>query len=136
VELDREALEKLIDAAAAVRANAHAPYSGFAVGAALLSADHRLFVGCNVENASFGLSVCAERNAIAAAVAAGAVEFQALAVVTETSPPAAPCGACRQVLAEFGDLPIVLVNPAGERRFTSLADLHPEVFRGDSLRQN
>jgi cytidine deaminase len=90
-------------------------------------------VGCNVENASFGLTVCAERNAVAAAVAAGSSRFRGLVVVTDTSPPAAPCGACRQVLAEFGDFPVVLVNPAGERRSTSVSELQPRPFLGDSL---
>ncbi len=130
VTIEDRNLDDLVAAALAVRAQAHAPYSRFAVGAALRAADGRTFVGCNVENASYGLTVCAERNAVAAAVAAGSRSFVAIVVATETSPPAAPCGACRQVLAEFGDLTVVLVNPGGERRTTSLAELHPEPFRG------
>jgi cytidine deaminase len=133
MDLDPALLERLIEAARSARGNAHAPYSGFKVGAAWRGADGRVFAGCNVENASYGLSVCAERNAVAAAVAAGATRFEALAVVTSSSPPAAPCGACRQVLAEFGDLEVVLVNPTGERRSTSLAVLHPWPFRSLDL---
>ena len=115
--------------ALAARRNAYAPYSGFTVGAALQAVDGRVFVGCNVENASFSLAVCAERNAIAAAVVAGAQAFTAVAVATDTSPPIAPCGACRQALREFGpDLRVILVNPAGERVETTLAALLPDSF--------
>jgi cytidine deaminase len=117
-----------------VRSNAHAPYSSFAVGAAILDRDGSVYVGCNVENASYGLSVCAERHAVAAAVAAGCEGIDALAVVTDTSPPASPCGACRQVLAEFGDFPVILANPAGERVITSIGELLPMAFTPRSLR--
>ena len=92
----------LLAAARAVRRRAHAPYSRFLVGAAVLDQDGRIHVGCNLENASYGLTVCAERNAVAAAVAAGARQLVAVAVVTAAQPAAAPCGACRQVLAELG----------------------------------
>lgn len=102
------------------------------MGAALLTADGRIFSGCNVENASYGLSVCAERHAVGAAVCGGAKTFRVLVVVTDSSPPAAPCGACCQVLAEFGDLDIVLVNPAGDRRFTSISELFKDPFRFES----
>ena len=116
------------------RSRAYAPYSGFAVGAALRARDGRVFTGANVENASYGLSVCAERTAVFTAVAAGAREFVELAVATRSSPPAAPCGLCRQALAEFAlDLPIVLVNEAGERTRVTLAELLPHAFRPDSL---
>jgi cytidine deaminase len=115
--------------ALAAQRNAYAPYSGFAVGAAVESVDGRIFQGCNVENASYPLAVCAERNAIAAAVVAGASAFVAVAVATPTSPPAAPCGACRQVLREFGpDLRVILVNPSGDRVETTLAALLPQSF--------
>jgi cytidine deaminase len=130
MEMDRQTMGRLVDAASSVRMNAYAPYSGFKVGAALLSKSGEVFVGCNVENASYGLSVCAERNAVAAAIAAGEGDFVALAVVTESSPPATPCGACRQVLAEFGELEIVLANPAGERRTASIGELLKEPFGG------
>jgi cytidine deaminase len=126
VEADQ--LERLVAAATEARTNAHAPYSGYRVGAAVLSSDSRVFVGCNVENASYGLSVCAERNAIAAAVAAGCRELVGLAVVTSSNPPAPPCGACRQVLVEFGDLPVVLANPDGQRRTTTARGLLPDAF--------
>lgn len=129
-DLEPELVERLIRAAEAARDNAHAPYSRYRVGAALVTVDGRVFSGCNVENASFGLSVCAERNAVAAAVAAGAREFRLLVVVTDSSPPAAPCGACRQVLAEFGSFLVLLVNPAGERLASSVAELQPRPFRG------
>ena len=113
----------------AARENAHAPYSGYRVGAALLDDDGRIFAGCNVENRTFGLTICAERTAMVSAVAAGATGFTALAVITISAPPAAPCGQCRDSLAEFGvDLPVLMVNTAGERRETSLAELLPEPF--------
>lgn len=121
---------ELVGAAAAVRGQAYAPYSSFAVGAALRATDGRVFAGCNVENASYGLAVCAERNAVAAAVAQGAREFEALALVTGGDEPAAPCGACRQVLAEFApDLPVIVSNPEGSAvRRMNLADLLPWRF--------
>ena len=118
--------KELVQAARAVRKNAHAPYSKFKVGAALRSANGKIFLGVNVENASLGLTVCAERNAIAAAVAAGEKKFTAIAIVTSIG--AAPCGACRQVLAEFAPaLPITLVSAKGARRLT-LRELLPEQF--------
>lgn len=120
-------------ALAALR-NAYAPYSGFAVGAAIQSVDGRTFAGCNVENAAYSLAVCAERNALAAAVVGGAQAFTAVAVASHTSPPAPPCGACRQALREFGpDLKVILVNPRGERVETTLADLLPQAFSPEFL---
>ena len=133
MELTPEVVERLVAAAAKVRDRAHAPYSRFCVGAALLLSNNELITGCNVENASFGLSVCAERNAVAAGVAAGTTSFLAMAVVTDTSPPSSPCGACRQVLAEFGDFPVILANTSGERRMTSVAELLPQAFSGVAL---
>jgi cytidine deaminase len=132
-DLSSETIDRLVEAASAVRDQAHAPYSGFAVGAAILDANGHVHVGCNVENASYGLSVCAERHAIAAAVAAGEDSIEALAVVTDTDPPVSPCGACRQVLVEFGDFPVILANPAGERVLTRVSDLLPEAFTPESL---
>lgn len=126
-------IERLVAAAVAVRDHAYAPYSRFRVGAALLLPDGRVCSGCNVENASFGLAVCAERNAVAAAVAAGARSFSALVVVTDVRPPASPCGACRQVLAEFGDFPVILANPAGDRLVTSVNALLPGAFDRTAL---
>jgi cytidine deaminase len=119
----------MIEAAMAARENAHAPYSGYRVGAALMDDRGRIFAGCNVENRTFGLTICAERTAMVSAVAAGATRFTALAVVTVSTPPAAPCGQCRDSLAEFGlDLPVLMANTAGERREMSLAELLPEPF--------
>lgn len=122
--------EALIAAARDVRQNAHAPFSGFAVGAAVLAADGRVFAGCNVENRSFGLSLCAERTAVAAAIAAGAEEITAIAVVTDATPPAAPCGICRETLAEFcgANLPVYLANLDDERRRSTLGELLPDPF--------
>jgi len=123
-------------AAIAVQANAYAPYSKFKVGAAARM-DGAVYSGCNVENASYPLSVCAERNAIAAAVAAGAHELHAVCVCTDASPPAAPCGGCRQVLMEFAADPtrvtVTAINPRGERRSWTLAELLPDGFSGRDL---
>ena len=95
-----ENFEKLVSAAIVARKNAYAPYSNFQVGAALLTADQTIFTGCNVENASYGLAICAERTAICKAVSEGQQEFQAIAIATV--PLATPCGACRQFIVEFG----------------------------------
>jgi cytidine deaminase len=114
----------LIDAALAVRANAYAPYSHYRVGAAVEGASGRVFSGCNVENASYGLTVCAERVAICTAVAAGETALLALAVVTEDG--ATPCGACRQMLLEFGvDTRVYVARADGTHRETTLSALCP-----------
>jgi cytidine deaminase len=120
----------LVAAARAVRKHAHAPYSKFRVGAAVLDERGRLHVGCNVENASYGLTVCAERNAVAAAVAAGARRISAVAVASGSRPPAPPCGACRQVIAELGtaDTELLLVGPTGAGDRTTLGALLPRAF--------
>lgn len=122
----------LIDAACAVRANSYSPYSKFRVGAALLGKDGTVHIGTNVENASFGLSICAERAAICRAVADGVREFTAIAVCADGSDPTPPCGACRQVLVEFGlDMAVLLVGEDGAdgpvREFT-VGELVPEAF--------
>lgn len=121
--------DRLVDAAWVARDHAYAPYSKFAVGAALLAADGRIFVGCNVENISFGLTNCAERVAIGAAVAAGVRDFVAVAVVADTGVPVSPCGACRQVLAEFGVSRVLLANRL-ERLEFSLEELLPRASAG------
>jgi len=113
--------------------NAWAPYSEFHVGAAIEASDGRVFVGCNVESASYGLTICAERMALGAAVAAGARSLKRVVVTTEVEPPAAPCGACRQLLAEFGlNLEVIATGPSSERRWT-LAALLPDAFTKESL---
>ncbi|MGH7529115.1 MAG: cytidine deaminase [Gemmatimonadales bacterium] len=113
--------------------HAWAPYSEFPVGAAIEAADGRVFTGCNVESASYGVTICAERMALGAAVVAGARRLQRLVVATDVDPPAAPCGACRQLLAEFGlDLEVVAVGPASERRWT-LRALLPDAFTKEHL---
>ena len=124
--------ERLEAAARAARASAHAPYSRYPVGAAVLTADGAVHAAGNVEYAIPALSICAERLAVSAALAAGHCELAALAVVTGSSPPARPCGLCRQTLAEVArDLPILCLNDAGERAETTLAELLPEPFRTD-----
>ena len=125
--------QALVQRAREVMANAHAPYSQFHVGAAIEAADGRVFAGCNVESASYGLTICAERMALGAAVAAGAKGVKRVVVTTAVDPPAAPCGACRQLLAEFGlAIEIFAVGPASERRWT-LAELLPDAFTRASL---
>jgi len=124
--------EPLIAAAMAARANSYSPYSRFPVGAALLMDDGSIFTGTNVENTIPALGICAERNAVSAAVTAGRHRPVALAVVTGMSPPSRPCGLCRQTLSEFADdLPILVCNPQGEREETRLSDLLPQRFKLD-----
>lgn len=123
----------LVSAARRVRGNALAPYSKFEVGAAVLDERGRVHVGCNVENASYGLTVCAERNAVAAAVAAGARKVLAVAVVTTAQPATPPCGACRQVLAQLAadDALVLLASARGQTppERWKLGDLLPRAFR-------
>ncbi len=119
----------LIDAAWQAREAAYAPYSNFQVGAALMAEDGRIFLGCNVENISYGLTNCAERVAIGAAVAAGVRKFVAVAVVADTGVPVSPCGACRQVLAEFGVPSVILANRTERLSFT-LEELLPRASAG------
>lgn len=129
--------QPLIEAARAARSRAHAPYSGYRVGAALLSTDGRIFTGVNVENSAYPTCLCAEVNALGSAVAAGATSFEAIAVVTEPpegKPPGAPCGNCRQALSEFGlNLAVLLVSEAGEIREHALDDLLPLAFSAEDL---
>jgi cytidine deaminase len=121
--------KELIDAAAAVRENAFAPYSGFRVGSAIETEDGELIVGCNVESASYGLTVCAERIAIFNAVSKGKKRIARIAVVTDTDVLTAPCGACRQIIWEFGgDIPVILSNLKGKTATLTMKDLLPHAF--------
>jgi cytidine deaminase len=113
--------------------HAWAPYSNFHVGAAIESQDGTVYVGCNVESASYGLTICAERMALGAAVVGGARKLKRIVVTTDVDPPAAPCGACRQLLAEFGlDLEVSAVGPTTQKRWT-LAALLPDAFTKETL---
>ncbi len=125
----------LIRRAVEARERAYAPYSKFAVGAALLAADGRIFTGCNVENASYGLTMCAERVALFKAISEGAREFTAIAIVCGASP-CSPCGACRQVLFEFApDLLVIMADADGKRtKRARLRELFPEGFGPHALK--
>ncbi len=125
-------IERLLKAAMTARASAYAPYSRFQVGAAVL-AGGEVFAGCNVENASFGLTICAERVAVFAAVAAGPRRIEAVAVAGDPARPTAPCGACRQVLHEFGPEMAVILHSGGKPIVQSLASLLPQAFGPDDL---
>jgi cytidine deaminase len=123
----------LVAAARRARDGAYAPYSAYPVGAAALAADGEVFTGANVENASYGLSMCAERVAIFGAAVSGRRKVRAVAVVTESSKPAAPCGACRQVMAEFGVEVVYLAGPRGTPLRRRFRDLLPEAFTAADL---
>ena len=132
-----DADEALLEAARAVRSFAYAPYSGYRVGAAIRTTDGRVFVGVNVENSAYPTCICAEVNALSSAVAAGATDFEAIAVVTEPpegKPPGAPCGNCRQALSEFSlDLRVLLAGPSGDATELRLRDLLPHAFTAEDL---
>ena len=126
--------DSLIAAARRARENAHAPYSNFRVGAALRAKSGRVFNGCNVENATYGLTVCAERVAIFKAISEGERGFDAVAVVTDTDALTPPCGACRQILWEFcGDIELTLLNPRGKTETLRLKDIFPRPFDASFL---
>lgn len=125
--------KELMKIARKARQNAYAPYSHFAVGAALLAESGRVYTGCNIENASYGLTCCAERNAIFAAVGTGERRFKMLAVAADSPEPVAPCGACRQVIAEFG-IPLVVMGNLKEATKTMTAEeLLPYGFGQESM---
>ena len=124
--------QDLIAKAMEAREKAYVPYSLFAVGAALLAQSGRVYTGCNVENASYGLSICAERTAVFKAVSEGERDFEAIAVVTENG--VTPCGACRQVLMEFGeDIQVIVADETGAYRVFGLQELLPEAFNSEDL---
>jgi cytidine deaminase len=124
-----ETRQRLLDAARSARQNAHAPFSRFQVGAALETADGQVITGCNVENATYGLTVCAERVAVFKAISEGHRKFIRVAVVADTQELTPPCGACRQILWEFGgDLEVILGNLEGEKARYQLQDLLPHPF--------
>ena len=126
--------QALITAAKSARENAHAAYSNFRVGAALRATSGRIFGGCNVENATYGLTICAERVAIFKAISEGERGFDAIAVVADTDSLTPPCGACRQLLWEFcGDLPVILANLQGRVEIVPMRELFPKPFDGSSL---
>jgi cytidine deaminase len=121
--------DALSDAALAARKNAHAPFSQFRVGAALEDSSGRIYTGCNVENATYGLTICAERVAVFKAISEGARQFRRIAIAADTGILTPPCGACRQILWEFcGDIEIILMNIQGLREQLRLADLFPRPF--------
>lgn len=120
-------VSKLYDVAMRGRENAYAPYSGFSVGAALLAQSGRIYAGCNVENSSYGLTICAERVALCSAVAQGERVFEMMIICADTIVP--PCGACLQVMAEFGDMEIISFDMEGKFQRTSLSELLPQSFR-------
>jgi cytidine deaminase len=127
--IDPELQERLIAEATRSRGNAVSKRSGFSVGAAIEAEDGRLFGGCNVENSTYGLTVCAERVAIWKALSEGVRRFRAVAVVTGAETPTPPCGACRQILWEFaGDVPVVSATTSGATKLYRMADLLPEPF--------
>jgi cytidine deaminase len=127
-------MNKLLEAALAARKNAHAPFSKFLVGAAIEEADGRIFTGCNVENATYGLTVCAERVAVFKAISEGARKFTRIAVAADTDVLTPPCGACRQILWEFcGDAELTLVNLQGKTETFRLKDLFPRPFDASFL---
>lgn len=129
---DQDSIAELVALGRKARSQAYAPYSKFPVGAALRTASGRLYTGCNVENASYGLSMCAERIAVFKAVCEGEREFEALAVITETM--ATPCGACRQVLAEFGlDTKVIIADLDDRRQVFTVGDLLPAAFTPSHL---
>jgi cytidine deaminase len=127
-------MDALVEAALQVRENAHAPFSKFKVGAALEDVDGHVHTGCNVENATYGLTVCAERVAVFKAVSEGARKFRRIAIAADTDTLTPPCGACRQILWEFcGDIELILTNPRGKTETLRLRELFPRPFDASFL---
>jgi cytidine deaminase len=127
-------MDKLLEAALGARQLAHAPYSNFKVGAALEDADGWIYTGCNIENSTYGLTICAERVAVFKAMSEGVREFRRIAVAADTETLTPPCGACRQILWEFcGDILVTLVNPRGASETLRMKDLFPRAFDASYL---
>nr|WP_158322865.1 cytidine deaminase [Lederbergia ruris] len=128
-------MEQLVEAASQARERAYVPYSRFAVGAAVLTRDGKVFAGCNIENASYGMTNCAERTAIFKAISEGETEFTKLLVIADTARPVPPCGACRQVLAEFcpRDMIVILTNLQGDQQQTTVEELLPFAFTAEDM---
>nr|WP_083935125.1 cytidine deaminase [Bacillus sp. 1NLA3E] len=128
-------IKQLIEEAKVAREKAYVPYSKFKVGAALLTVDGKVYHGCNIENAAYSMTNCAERTALFKAVSDGDTEFAMLAVIADTEGPVSPCGACRQVISEFcsKDMLVVLSNLKGDIRETSVGDLLPGAFSPEDL---
>jgi cytidine deaminase len=127
-------MNKLVEAAIAARNNAHAPFSNFKVGAALEDENGRVFTGCNIENATYGLTLCAERVAVFKAISEGVRKFRRIVVAADTEQLTPPCGACRQILWEFlGDAEVTLVNLQGKSETLRLKDLFPRPFDASSI---
>ena len=134
IALEKEKMQELIKRAQAAYGQAYVPYSHYPVGSAALFSSGEIYSGCNVENASYGLTVCAERNAIFHAVAQGERELMGIAIAVPTDSFPSPCGACRQVIREFAvDCPVILINGQGETRVTSLKRLLPDAFGPEFL---
>lgn len=133
--MNSDKTSELLRSAREVQQKAYAPYSGFRVGAALQTTSGKIYTGCNVENSSYGLTVCAEQVAVFKAVSEGESEFSAVVVCTDAEEFCTPCGACRQILLEFAPkLKIILLNSKGETKETSMADLLPEAFTKNFLK--
>ena len=133
-DLEPELMLDLIQLAQSAYRQAYVPYSHYPVGSAVLFSSGKIYSGCNVENASYGLTVCAERNAIFQAVAQGERELKGIAIAVPTEAFPSPCGACRQVIREFAmDCPVILINGTGQTRLTSLKKLLPESFGPDFM---
>jgi len=127
-------MNRLIKKALEVRKKAYAPFSNFRVGAALEAANGRVFLGCNIENSSFGLTICAERVALFKAISDGVKKFKRIAIVADTKEPCPPCGICRQALFEFApDIEIIMANLRGKKKVAKLSVLLPQAFRLKNL---
>ena len=128
--MNPERVDEIVAAAILARESAYAPYSRFLVGAAILSSSGKIYSGCNVENISYSLTICAERNALSSAVADRERDFTYLAIVADTKEPISPCGACRQVMAEFGNFPVLSLNLANRRFESTVEELLPRAKTG------